>query len=360
MKRFLSLAIILAITLLNFQNSFADVKTLLFEGFNSKIVSIIDEMTDKKRGVIKIDRIGEYNLVTLSIYGPDDFAIWPNDRGLHFAFDEKHLIRVGKSKPIELVKLRKLNALVPKTKAHAREVIQGLARGKKVLLRFYEWPGHGKADVKLTNPHFGYVYKKAANYFKWPHIKGTAKLPAPKLKILKSHKGDKIIAVSIDYGSNHSDLSLDRGMVVNTWQIALDTTTPLFGVQTQYWYYSKKFGKRLWTTTRTDKTTSVKKRWFLNEEHFGKSIRVIVRNKQDDILFDSKQTVDFMKKRLSPAWRKGKQAAVAAWHAAPEGSIEVIQDNYGREERSKTVLYGFRELWEWGVNNEGLPPMEMP
>lgn len=54
-------------------------------------------------------------------------------------------------------------------------------------------------------------------------------------------------------------------------------------------------------------------------------------------------------------WPAGEIAAKKAWEVAPLGSIEIEERLGGGE---KVLLYGFRELWKWGVDNAGFPPLE--
>ena len=98
MKYLLSLLSILFLI----NSASADTRETIFEGFDAKVVSIVDDMTDKKSGVIFIGSGQTY----LAIYGHNDYTIWSNVDNLLFAFDGKHLIRVGKMPPFSLKALK--------------------------------------------------------------------------------------------------------------------------------------------------------------------------------------------------------------------------------------------------------------
>lgn len=50
-------------------------------------------------------------------------------------------------------------------------------------------------------------------------------------------------------------------------------------------------------------------------------------------------------------WEPAKRAAGVMWEAAPHGSVSIES---GYVEKS-AMLYGFRELWTWGVDKCGFP-----
>ena len=88
---------------------------------------------------------------------------------------------------------------------------------------------------------------------------------------------------------------------------------------------------------------------------------LIIRDSDGNIVFNETFPSDFTnpawtnKTWTGEKWPAGKMAAMKAWEVAPLGSIE-IERGSGHEE--KILLYGFRELWKWGVDNAGFPPLE--
>ena len=76
---------------------------------------------------------------------------------------------------------------------------------------------------------------------------------------------------------------------------------------------------------------------------------------------DSKGVIKF--KQLLPkesggifegvTWPAGEQAAKMAWEVGPMGTIE-LEGLYSK----KVFLYGFRELWKWGIEHYNFPVIE--
>ena len=53
-------------------------------------------------------------------------------------------------------------------------------------------------------------------------------------------------------------------------------------------------------------------------------------------------------------WGFARGAAKAAWEAAPTGFIELKGSKYEK----RISLYGFRELWEWGLGKCSFPSLD--
>jgi hypothetical protein len=53
-------------------------------------------------------------------------------------------------------------------------------------------------------------------------------------------------------------------------------------------------------------------------------------------------------------WPEGETAVKKAWESAPLGSIEIEDIEY----TIRVSLYGFRELWKWGVDNLNFPSLD--
>jgi hypothetical protein len=83
------------------------------------------------------------------------------------------------------------------------------------------------------------------------------------------------------------------------------------------------------------------------------STSFIVTDQDRNILFQEKMPTKYGTSGTSP-WPSGEQAARAMWRAAPFGSATLDDRTY----KPKAMLYGFRELWNWGVQNYSFPSIE--
>jgi len=106
----------------------------VFEGFDTKVVSIIDAMTDEKIGVIFVF----FEPIYVAIYGYNDFSIWSHENSINFVPDATHLIRVKDNKPFSLIYRDKLNNLTWVNRTEAESVIRALVNGEEIYLRYYE------------------------------------------------------------------------------------------------------------------------------------------------------------------------------------------------------------------------------
>ena len=181
----------------------ADERKTHFEGLGGKIVSIVDDMTDEVSGVIFVD----FGPIYMGIYGNDNFVIWANSEELLFSHDSTHLIRVGKMNPFTLKSLNKRNGLRPTNKIEAESVIQSLAKGETVKLRFYDWPRYSKMDRNLENTAIGFMYNKAMELFGWRDLGITGGLPDAKVSVHTSQKYQGYARVTV---VGNRDISLER------------------------------------------------------------------------------------------------------------------------------------------------------
>ena len=96
--------------------------------------------------------------------------------------------------------------------------------------------------------------------------------------------------------------------------------------------------------------------WFSREVSRSKSL--IIRDSMGEIVFKqslpSQYDVSGDGIHMGAVWPAGEVAARKAWKVAPLGSIEIEDYGYGK----RALLYGFRELWKWGVGNAGFPTLE--
>ncbi|MBW2099135.1 MAG: hypothetical protein JRG77_10190 [Deltaproteobacteria bacterium] len=302
---------------------FADERQTLFEGFDAKIVSIIDDMTDQKSGVIFLD----FGPIYMAVYGSNDFAIWANSDDLNFAFDVTHLIRVGKNKPFSLRLLNKRNGLKPTNAIEAESVIKSLAKGEEVKLRYYNWPQHDKIDRKLQNPNFGFIYYKAAKLFGWKDFGVSHELAPVKLNVYVPTDPD-----SKGYASVTVEGNRDLGLTKNFDKYGGGATINV-GVKSGFGLH--------------------KGRWICKAVELSGDKHLIIRDPNGNIVFKQVLPSSYDNPLAGETWPVGKTAAKKAWEVAPLGSIE-IEGSFGK----KVLLYGFRELWKWGIDNAGFPPVE--
>lgn len=305
--------------------AFSDERKTIFEGFDAKIVSIVDDMTDEKSGVIFLD----FGQIYMAIYGHNDFAIWANTDDLNFAFDVTHLIRVGKNKPFSLNSFSKRNGLKPTNEVEAESVIQSLVKGEEIKLRYYNWPQHDKIDRKLQNPNLGFIYYKSTKLFGWKDFGVPRELAPVKLSTYVPTDPDRKGYASVTVKGNR-DLRLGKNFDKYGGGATIDV-----GVKSGFGLH--------------------KGRWICKSVELSGNKHLIIRDSNGNIVFKellpSSYTIDSVK--TGETWPVGKIAAKKAWESAPLGSIE-IEGSFGK----RVLLYGFRELWKWGIDNADFPPLE--
>lgn len=314
---------ILLCSLLLIDPAIADKQETIFEGFDTKIVSVLDIMTDEVSGVLFAD----FGPVYMAIYGNDDFAIWTRRDDLHFAFDSIHLIRVGKNKPFPLKYIAKRNGLRPVDPSHAESVIKSLVKGEMVKIRYYNWPQHDSYYHHLKNINLAYVYGRAVKKFGWKDFGVPAKLKPVELSVEVSknpdHKGYAIISVN-----GNPNLALHKGF--------------------------DEYGGGCYIEVGVKKTFGIQKgKWCCNDVDLMGKNRIIIRNLNDEIVFEGVVPKNYGPQIFGNPWPLGEKAAKTAWKVGSLGSIET-EGSHGKKVR----LYGFKELWIWGVENADLPPLE--
>lgn len=300
-------------------HAIADETKTIFEGLNAKIVSIVDDMTDKNYGVVYLD-FGE---IYIAVYESNKFVVFKNSNDINFAFDTDHLIRVGENKPFSLRHLSSNKGLEPTNVAEAEAVINSLAKGEEVKLRYYNWPEHRQTDIKLQNLNFGFIYYNAAKLFGWKDFGVSHELAPVKLDAYVSSEGNhKFLSVTV---VGNSKLFLQTIMGSSGTAIHLGAMTAGFGLDKGKWVCGSQ-------------TPSYSDNHLIIRDYNGK---VVFKEVLPSYLADG---ID---------WPIGKTAAHKAWEVAPLGSIEI--EGNGSE---KVILYGFKELWRWGVDNANLPSLE--
>ena len=101
------------------------------------------------------------------------------------------------------------------------------------------------------------------------------------------------------------------------------------------------FGRKqgVWTNANVD---------FLGEE------RLVIKDAEgNEVFVEFVSCVDGELEEGNP-WPEAEKAAQLAWDLAPDGWIEVGPPGYVYE---KASLFGFRELWNWGVQRCEFPPL---
>ncbi len=296
--------------------------SIVFEGMDMKLLSSVDEMTDKKSGTLLI-MLGP---VYIAISGHDKFVIGSSKGDVIFAHDEKHLIRVGENKPYTLTVGSKRNFLSASNGFEAESVITHLLKGGEVKLRYFEWPRYNKTELNISNGNAALVYNKGVSLFGWKDL-GIAPVLAPVVLSVHNSKSPEDVGYALVQVQDISDLSLVKG-----FDKYGGGTSIRVGVNKAFGIFNGK--------------------WVCDSVALSGGKYMIIRDAEDKVVFKEELPKDFGGVGV-PKWPTGKQAAVAAWNASPLGSIEV-EGTHGK----KVMLYGFRELWTWGVENAGLPSLE--
>lgn len=306
-------------------NVYADEQEIIFEGFRSSILYEVDSMTDKKIGIVWVD-FGE---IVVAIYGPDSCVIWPKNEKLNFAHDMTHYIRVGENAPYEMKELSKQKGILPVYKEDAGNVIRSLVQGNEVRVRYFDWPAREKHDVKIQNKNLGYVYNKASVVMGWDKLGTTDKLPPVELDVYVAKDRESKGYANVSVVGN-KELSLSRNF--------------------------EKYGGETTVKVGRNSTFGLKKsKWVCGTVDIHKLDNLIIRDERGKVVFKEKLPSDYVigyDVTSTPVWAMGRKAAQKAWDCAPYGSIEVEGDKAAR-----IILYGFRELWQWGVKNAGLPKL---
>jgi hypothetical protein len=304
----------------------ADDRNTLFEGLGLRLVSIVDSMTDKKQCALFVSP--EYGPIYLSIEGPDKVTIWPKKEGLLFASDAEHLVRIGEFPAFKLQVLTKRNGLAVSDSTDAASLVKALAKGERVRVRYVEWPSYEKVDVEPSNFALPYVWSIASEKCGWPSLGMPAELPPAKLDIYQSQEPDNKGYARITVNGNR-DLGLLKGF--------------------------DKYGGGCQILMGVHETVGIKGRIWMNDlVDLNGRTKFVVRDKSGGIIFESKVPTEYGRSSTNP-WPAGEQAVRAMWQVAPFGTA--ILDKGGYEEQ-KVMLYGFKEVWSWGVQNCSLPSLE--
>jgi hypothetical protein len=301
----------------------ADDRTTLFDALGLRLVSITDSMTDKKQCALFVDSGPVY----LSIEESDKVTIWPRKDGVLFASDADHLVRLGESAPFKLKVLTKRNGLAVVDSTDATALVKAVAKGERVRVRYVEWPSYEKADLEFSNFALPYVWSLASEKCGWPTLGIPPELPPAKLDIYQSEDPSNKGYASVTVNGNR-ELGVQKGF--------------------------DKYGGGCHITLGGHETVGMKgKNWTSDVVDLRGRTKLVVRDKSGTIIFEGKVPTTYGRSDANP-WPPGEQAVRAMWRAAPFGTVVLAESTY----EPKAMLYGFRELWSWGMQNCSFPSLE--
>jgi len=311
----------------------AEQSKLVFRGLDMELLQTVDTMTDEKG-------------CALSIGPPSWKFVLTSDKGFfitktvgQFAPDEQHLIRVGTQKALPLVAVPRRNVLTLADPSLAPSVVKAVVAGEDVKIRFFTFPDRKMVDVAVENPNVGYGYKRAMAGCGWRDIGPRGELAPAKLSVYEATKPESAGYASASVVGN-SQLTLNKGpdQYGGGCHIGVGVVK-LFGL---------KMGQ--WVNENVD----------LN----GRT-SLVIRDSGGRVLFSSKvpsgygASVRLEKGAFVPQpgnpWPAGEAAAKAAWRAGPLGTIQLDPPDIWN---TQAMLYGFRELWTWGIQRCGFPAIQ--
>jgi hypothetical protein len=300
----------------------ADERERLFDGMGIRLEKITDSMTDKTSCVMFVDEGPIYLAVT-----PAKVNVWSASDELLFAFDSKHLIRVGDAPPMTLTYLSKQNGISVADAATAGKVVKALAARTPVKVRYYDWPSHDQHDREIVSPAFAYVWGKAEKACGWKPLGVPAELPQATLHVFESK--DEIT-------KGYAKLMVDGN----------DT----LGLQKGF----DQYGGGCHITVGVIETVGMQAgQWTNALVDLGGRQRIVVRDETGKTVFDEKVPNSYGVTRTGNQWEPARRAAIAMWEVAPLGTVS-IESSFVEKQSS---LWGFRELWNWGVDRCGFPAM---
>jgi hypothetical protein len=305
-------------------------RTTIFEGFNGTIESEVDSMTDRKVGLLFI----RFKELYIAIYDHESFTIWPSSEKLLLADSKNNLIRPPGSAPIKLIRTAK-GGLTTMSKAEASKIIRSLVNGQEIKLRYETFPSRDATDRTIQNKAAGFLYTKAASEFRWK-MHGQSNL-IPKADIFSY------------FGKSNGEL--DGYFTAN---ILLNNQIELSRIQ-------KRFNSNIFVKfdfpLRKEVFGFGNGNWLFKPDILTKKIEIAVKDENGKIIYEG-STPDLdhessMRGYDGLIWGDAENVAKAAWKAGSMGTI-TLKSRIGN---STSSLYGFRELWQWGIDNHGLPPI---
>lgn len=296
---------------------------ILYEGMGMKLESLTDAMTDERSCVLFIDQGPVY----FALYGHNLFTIWAEeDSGLNFSSDSNHMIRVGEQSPYSLTALFRRNGLKPANATQAAAVVRALLEGERMRYRYYDWPSYDSSDREVDAPNVAYAYNIAVERCGWRDLGVSGELGQAELSVYLGQEG--YVAINV---VGNDDLRLRKGF--DQYGGGCHIQLGVQGV------FGRQAGN--WTSEAVDR--------------FDRERLVVFDADRNRVYSNRGGPSTFGRSQLEGhPWPQSEAAARAAWEAAPDGSIELENSTYAK----RVSLYGFHELWRWGVENCGFPSVE--
>lgn len=303
-------------------------RTTIYEGFNASIESETDSMTDRKIGLLFI-HFGAYYI---AIYDHQSFKIWPGTDKLIFADNKNNLIRPSKSNPIRLIRTYPKGGLTTANKTEAAKIIRALVNGEEVKFRYEDFPGYETNESIMQNKAAGFLYTKAAAEFGWKNLGQKNEIP----------KAD--ISTYISKDANGEPNGYFSNSVLLNDQVQLSRGDRKWGGAV-----FAEFGFPL----RVEAFGFNGKNWLFKPNILREKMAITIKDKDGNTLYQGNTpTYDMKQDSLrGSGWPDAENAARAAWKAGPFGTLTIKSNR----ESQTSLLYGFQELWQWGIENAGLP-----
>jgi hypothetical protein len=306
----------------------AQERKILFEGFGGTLMSQTDSMNDKVRGILVLD-MGRYDV---AISGHDGFSLLVNQTRSIVTNSKHNMIRPQGLMPIPLIKNELGNSLTAVSRADSTKIIRSITRGEDVRVRYFDVISNEIKESTLSNKASGFLYSKAASQFGWKRVGQIDELPQVEIKVYvgKDTDGNTSGYFSARPDINNS-LILRRIRQLGQsvfFEVGWPSSIEVFGHNGSQWIGMSIVGE-------------------------SAGIKILVKDKDGRILYEgSGPAYDRWDRSLhGVAWVEAENVAKAVLAAGPMGSIKVF---VGTREYS-SPLYGFKELWDWGVQNATLP-----
>lgn len=308
------------------QSSGSGSRSVLFDGLGMQLAKSTDGFTDKTECLLTIGRGGL--LATLTATGV--IFTHASDKVL-FAPDEQHLGRAGTGAAVTLMKVRNRNALVASNPDDDRALREAIINGEEVKVRFFDFPRATVNDVTLQNPNVGYVHRLAVTGCGWADTGRAAELAPVKTSVYLPKDPDSAGYATVSVIGN-----------------------PELGLHKEF----DRYGGGCWINVGVKNLFGMKGgHWVNSAVDLGKRTALLIRGANGEILFSEPLPTNYNLRDPHGAnpWPRGLEAAAGAMRAGPLGTIELDpQDTF----TTRAVLYGFPELWAWGVQNCGFPRIQ--
>jgi len=313
---------ILVAALLAASSSHADSSKTIYEGFGMSVEESVDAMSDKRECTLYVPSYP----VRLAIDGKSRVAVWPDVDRLLFAFDGKHLVRIGTGTPKKLGYVSQKKALVAPDAALAGQIVKALATREPVKLRVVDWPNYTEHDAEITEPAFAYVYNRVQKQCNWPSLGVPTELPKAELFVHESKEpASEGYARAIVEGNEELELVKSSDKQGGGCHIGIGIHR-IIGWKKEQWSSYLRNPKGTSTITVRDAKGETKLVATPPQSAYGNA-----------------------------AWSDAESVARVMWAADPAGSVSVT----GLEDPKENVaLYGFRALWQWGMEHCGMPAVE--